>query len=377
VLSLSLQKSHLSDEIKKRIVLASVLKPVDDTRMLEKIGATLASEGFEVFLIGYPSTDSGHMPGITLLPLPRFHRISFKRLLIPWIVFKKINQVRPQIIVINTPELLLITLLNKILFRRKVVYDILENYYRTIRYTLTYPSGFRFLLAGLVRLIEIVSSPLINQFLLAEKGYTNELKFARKSIILENKLPKKVAEKFTLNRSPYHNLLFSGTLAPTTGVFEAIQLCKELHSINPNYTLTLIGYAALPEVLIKIKNEITGAPFINLIGGDKLVPHEDILHEISKAGTGIIFYPINPATENSIPTKLYEYVALKLPVIISHTAASIELVKQCNAGIVIQNGFNAGILNEQLANSTFRFACGEDIFWEPDAKKLVAVLKRL
>lgn len=355
--------------------MASVLKPVDDTRMLEKIGASLALEGFEVFIIGYPSSVTIHVPGITVLPLQRFHRASLKRLLMPWAVFKKINQVRPEFIIINTPELLFVTVLNKIFFRRKIIYDILENYYRTIRYTPTYPPVVRSLLAGLVRFIEVIFSPFIDKFLLAEKGYTNELKFARNPVILENKLPKKTAEKFKLNRSPYYNLLFSGTLSLTTGIFDAIKVSKDLHAINSNYTLTIIGYAALPGVLIKIRKEIAGAPFIKLIGADKLVPHNDILHEISKAGTGIIIYPANPGTASSIPTKLYEYLALKLPVIISHSEASVQLIKQYHAGIVIQNGSDAAIVNEQLANSDFTFTCGEDIFWETEAKKLTEALK--
>jgi hypothetical protein len=365
----------LSDEIKKRVVLASVLKPVDDTRMLEKIGATLASEGFEVFIIGHASSGTIDVQGITTMPLPQFNRISFKRLLIPWIILQKINQVKPEVIIINTPELLLVTVLSKMFSGRKIIYDILENYYRTIQHTPTYPPVLKFFIAGAVRLLEVIFSPFIDRFLLAEKGYARELKFARRPVILENKLPKKVAEKFTVNRSSYHSLLFSGTLAPTTGVFEAIKLSKDLHSVNTSYTLTLIGYAALPEVLTKIKKEIAGSPFIRLIGGDNLVPHEEILQEISKAGTGIIIYPPNPGTESSIPTKLYEYLALKLPVIISHTEASTELVEKCHAGIVIQKGFTSGILNEQLANATFTFACDEDIFWEHGAKKLIEALK--
>lgn len=365
----------MSDELKRRVVLASVLKPVDDTRMFEKIGATLVSEGFEVFIIGYPSTGKIHEPGITLLPLPGFDRISFKRLLIPWMIFRKIHQVKPEIVFINTPELLLVTILNKIFFGRKAVYDILENYYRNIRYTQTYPPVFRLLLAGIVRLTEVVFSPFIDRFLLAEKGYVNELRFARKPIILQNKLPKKVAEKFKSDHTRYHNLLFSGTFAPTTGVFEAIELSKELHAIDPNYTLTLIGYAALPDILTKIKKEISKSPFIKLIGGNKPVPHEAIMHEISIAGTGIIIYPPNPGTESSIPTKLYEYLALKLPVIISHTAASTELVRQCNGGIIVHNGLSAVMLNEHLANSTFTFVCGENIFWQTEGKNLVEALK--
>src|SRR5918995_1247366 len=134
--------------------------------MLEKLGPTLVSEGFEVFIIGYPSERAVTIPGISVLPLPRFNRTSFRRLLISWAIFKKINHVKPEVIIINTPELLLVTILNKMFFGRKVVYDILENYYQTIRYTHTYPGIFRWLLAALVRLTEVTFSPFIDRFLL-------------------------------------------------------------------------------------------------------------------------------------------------------------------------------------------------------------------
>lgn len=364
----------MSDEIKRRVVLASVLKPVDDTRMLEKIGGSLASEGFDVFIIGYPTSGKSSAPHVTLIPLPDFNRVSFKRFLICWSVFNKINQIKPEVIIINTPELLPVAFLNKLFFGRKIVYDILENYYRTIRYTDTYSQIFRYLLASVVRFTEVVFSPFISTFLLAENGYARELRFARNPLILQNKLPEKVAERFSHNRSPYHHLLFSGTLAPTTGVFEAIKLSKDLHAIHPAYTLTLIGYSARPEILTKIRKEIADAAFITLIGGDKLVPHSEILREISQAGTGIVIYPPNPGTESSIPTKLYEYLALKLPVVISHTYDSTKLVERCNAGIVLPIGFNPAILHAQLANSAFTFTQREDIFWETEAKKLIEAL---
>ncbi|HET9053887.1 MAG TPA: hypothetical protein VFM90_06935, partial [Cyclobacteriaceae bacterium] len=312
--------------------------------------------------------------GISLIPLPRFGRLSFKRLFIRWVIFMKINQLKPQVIIINTPELLLVSVLQKIFCRRKVVYDILENYYRNIRYSPVYPAVFRHLLAVAVRFTEILFAPFMDRFLLAEKGYANELKFVRKPVILENKLPKKTAGQYTPNRSPYYNLLFTGTLAPTTGVFEAIRLSKDLHAINPNYTLTLLGFAALPEVLLRIRKEIADAPFITLMGGDELVPHHDILCAISTAGTGIIIYPPNPGTESSIPTKLYEYLALKLPVIISHTEDSTNLVKQCRAGIVLQAGWNAAAVHGQLTHSAFTFDYGEEIFWETGAEKLIQAL---
>src|SRR6478735_3109399 len=106
--------------------------------MFEKLGATL-SEEFEVSIIGYPSTSNPSQSDIKFIPLPAFGRLSFKRLIIPWIVFKNINKVNPELVIINTPELLFIAVLSRIFFGRKIVYDVLENYYWTIRFTPTYP----------------------------------------------------------------------------------------------------------------------------------------------------------------------------------------------------------------------------------------------
>ncbi|MFM7852383.1 MAG: hypothetical protein ACKO96_10825, partial [Flammeovirgaceae bacterium] len=72
-------------EIKKpRIVIASVLKPVDDTRAFEKMANSLAKQNFEVYLIGQPSKNK--LPGasfIHFLPVQKFDRLSFRRWLAP------------------------------------------------------------------------------------------------------------------------------------------------------------------------------------------------------------------------------------------------------------------------------------------------------
>lgn len=365
----------MSNEIKKRVLLASVLKPVDDTRMFEKIGATLAEEGYEVFVIGYPSNVQVVTPGITVLSLPRFNRTSLKRLFIPWIVYRKINAVKPGTIIINTPELLFVAALNRIFHKRQVIYDVLENYYRTIRFTSTYPRGIRVFVASVVRLTEFIMSRFVHKFFLAEKGYERELNFVNNPVVLENKLPRKVAERHaTAQHQPYYNLLFSGTLAPSTGVFEAIKLSRELHAIDDRYRLTIIGYAAVPDVYQQIQSEIQHAGFIQLIGGGHLVAHADILREISKAGTGLILYPSNPGTESSIPTKLYEYLALRLPIVISHTGPSHELVTRYNAGVIWQPGMHAADLNRLLADSRFTFDCEDTVYWDSQAALLMTAI---
>ena len=361
---------------KRRIVLASVLKPVDETRMLEKIGGSLVETNlFDVSIIGYPS--EARPTGIRVSPLPPFKRLSFKRLVAPWIVFRKINEIKPEIIIINTPELLFIAALQRIFFGRKIVYDVLENYYRTILYTSTYPPVLKTILAFAVRLQEILFAPSVSRFFFAERGYIDELKFAKSPIVLQNKMPKALAAAYRRTVTGNSKLIFSGTLAETSGVFEAINLCKNLHKADPSYKLTLIGYCSMESVLGKIKDEIKDSSFIKLIGGNCLVPHSQILEEISKADFGIIIYPNNPSTISSIPTKLFEYVALQLPILIRHNAESHKLVEEYHVGIILDASLNYESLSRKIKTHPIQPAVSDAINWDFEAGNLIACLKLL
>jgi hypothetical protein len=368
----------LSQVIKKRrIVLASLLKPVDDTRMLEKFGATLAaSKEVEVFIIGYPTAGTTQSKTITLLPLKPFKRLSINRLKASLEVLKIIHEVKPELIIINTPELLWVAIVNRIFFGRKVIYDVLENYYRNIRFTKVYPTWIRLPLALGVRCVERLSTPFIHNYFLAEKGYVGEINFAKPNLILENKLPQHIADSF-LNNAPSTRLVFTGTIAQSTGIMEAISLCDGLYAIDKRYSLTIVGYCADPSFLVELKSQIVGKDYIKLIGGDHLVPHTQILNEISKAGVGIVIYKVNPSTINSIPTKLYEYLALQKTILIRHNSDSHQLVERLRAGIILPERPDFRALDEQLKAIPYQPTTDPTLYWESQAASLAECLKNL
>ena len=357
--------------------MASLLKPVDDTRMLEKIGATISThEELEVFIIGYPILAEINYQNITLLPLTPFKRTSLKRIKATLEVLTLINKVKPELIIINTPELLWVAILNRILFGRKIIYDVLENYYKNILFTESYPIWLRLPLSFLTRLIELISAPLIDCFFLAEKGYENELMFAKPNIILENKLPKEIANKYA-STGKVTQLIFTGTIAPTTGIIDAISICEGLHSIDNSYSLTIVGYCAKPDFLEKIKNQIEGKDFIKIIGGDHLVPHPKILEEIRKSGTGIVIYSLNPSTKSSLGTKLYEYIALNKTILIRHNTESHRIVESLNIGIVLPPIIDYTKLDTQLKALKAPIQTNPELYWDAQANSLINCLKGL
>lgn len=359
---------------KRRIVLASILKPVDDTRMFEKIGRSLARVvEYQVFIIGFPSSNTNSSDvSITFLPLKAFSRLSIGRLFAPFAVLKNTIQVKPELLIVNTHELLIVGLLNKILFGTRIVYDVRENYAQNIRHTNAFPHVMRPLLAGWVRFKERVTAPFFNGYFLAENIYADQLGFVgKKGIVLENKAM--IPTNF--RRAPKAGkirLLFSGTLAESTGVFEAIKLAKELNQLNQAVELKIIGYCALPSTYHKLQSTIRNLPFVSLIGGNKLVPHPDILNAIEHADFGIICYPASEHIHQKIPTKLYEYLACQLPVLLQKNPLWEALCKPYPAAIPFDH---ANLMPETLLSkmktTNFYQSMPETVTWSSEETRLL------
>ncbi|MEQ8425402.1 MAG: glycosyltransferase, partial [Cyclobacteriaceae bacterium] len=175
--------------IKRRIAIASVLKPIDDTRMFEKMGVTLAKTGqYDVYVIGQLSNYIPAHAGINFTGLSHVKRLSLSRLLIPVRTLSNLFKLKPEALIVNTHELLIVSLVIRILFGTRIVYDIRENYYRNIRFSEAFPSWQKFPVALWVRVKEKVTAPFFHHFILAENAYQTELNFiGRRFTILENR----------------------------------------------------------------------------------------------------------------------------------------------------------------------------------------------
>lgn len=359
---------------KRRIVLASILKPVDDTRMLEKIGRTLSNvNDYEIFVIGYPSPGTaGAHQNITQLPLKSFERISPGRLIAPWVVMKLIHKVKPELLIVNTHELLIVSILNRIFFGTRIIYDIRENYWRNIVHTKAFAAPFRLILAAWVRLKEKLTAPFFHGFFLAEKAYGKELSFLRnRHVILENKMVVPAGFQRSVNQGKIR-LLFSGTLAESTGIFQAIDLAKKLHQVDSKIELKIIGFCALASTLSEIKKKITGLSFIALVGGDRLVPHSEIVEAIGASDFGIICYPPSYHIENRIPTKLYEYMACRLPIILQKQESWVEICKPYQAALDIDfRNIQPTELLAMMTSTRFYSSDPANVTWNSEEPRLL------
>ena len=214
-----------------KLVIASLLKPVDDIRHFRKIALTLGQTSkYEINIIGFESKNNREYPSIHFHPIFKHRRPGFARFAQYFKYYLKLFQVKPTVLIVNTPELLIVSIAYKILFGSKLIYDIRENYKANFLYQKIYSYPIRHLLAYFSRIIEVLSSPFINHFILAERCYEHQLPFiGDRYTIIENKVLQSVTmtEK-RLNPKSGIRLIFTGTIAEVTGVFRAIQLTNKI-----------------------------------------------------------------------------------------------------------------------------------------------------
>jgi glycogen synthase len=299
----------------KKILLVSVLKPVNDVRMYEKLAWSLAQHPLAaVHVAGQAVKDVPVDLKIRLHPLFSFSRSSAKRFLASFKLYHFLVRLKPQAIIVCSPELLIVSLIYKILFGAELYYDIQENYALNIRYTTTYPRLLRWPLSWAVRLLERFFIVYAKGVVLAEDIYTNQLRLVgnRKTIILKNYAKESTFTKQKGGFSKTLVLLYSGTISKHYGVIEAICFAKNWHSYNPNVSLTIIGYCQEPSTWADIQALTASIDYITIIGGTELVPHDLILKEINKADIGLLPYQENKATKGRAPTKFYEYANANL-----------------------------------------------------------------
>ncbi len=369
--------------MKPTIVLASILKPVDDVRLYQKIGRALATKypdhGFH--FIGFrPASEPDYKPpNVHFHPLYHFKRLSLHRLLAGPRFFRKLWRLKPSIVVVATFELLLPVYFYSWFCKVKIMYDVQENYARNVRYTQVFPMILRWPLAQSIRLIERFCHHRIAQYLLAETCYAQEMPFMkRKATVVANKVQRSVLSPVSRIKG---RLVYSGTISRDYGVFRAIAWATQLHQIDPDITLNIIGFCPNHHDWEQLQTLLKMYPFIRLTGGQQMVPHSEIMMALQQAQFAVLPYDINQSVAGRIPTKFYECAALQTPMLAQANPAWQRFINDYPAGALIDFDDIAKVAQvwENVQQYTYykKLPTPEDIFWESEAKQLLKAWEKI
>ncbi len=338
--------------------------------------------GFESVL---PSSSDAN--GIIFHPLFSFNRLSVGRLTAQKKFWNLLREIKPEVLVVATHELLPVAWLYCKRHACRLVYDVRENYFLNLTTQQVYPGLLGKALGLLVRGIEKAVAPSVSHFFLAEEAYAQELPFlGNRFTVVQNKyLPSSVftsthqKNPVSLREARPLRLLYSGTISRLYGVLEAVKFTQQLRTWVPEAELTIIGYCADKGFLQELKQHIQPLPFVRLIGGDALVPHQEILKQEQQHHLGLLPYHPHPSTFTCIPTKLYEYMGNGLVVITEENPLWATLLERATAGI--SYSFSQELTSpkvEILLNQTYYLnGIPKEVFWLGEERKVQRIIQGL
>jgi glycosyltransferase involved in cell wall biosynthesis len=357
--------------MKKKIVIASILKPVDDVRAYEKIAQSIAKTNkYEVNIIGNLGKKESNSKHITFNTHTLRSNSIIKRILIREKTLFTILTIRPQLLIITTYELINIALLAKLFCNCKVIYDVQENYAVNAKYLSK--SILKKAYSFIIKLKEKVSRWFVSEYWLAEACYADQLNFVKNRFsIIENK-----AKAVSHIRVPKEEirLLFSGTISNYAGVKNAIYLLRKIQEKHTNASLKIIGQihdVALEKYLLE-KQKTTCNIELNISRNS--ISHDQIIDAIFSTNLGIIGYEENEINRYKVPTKLYEYSRYQLPFVVMKETHWAQIGMQLGGSIPID--FQAPNIEEIMnfiRNPYLLFTDNypEVATWEYESRKVI------
>ena len=313
-----------------KVVHITTVHPPFDTRIFHKQAKTLARAGYEVVLIAQHDGDE-MVDGVKIVALPK-PRNRFARIFgLTWRAFHLSLRERAEVYHFHDPELLPIGVLFKVFTRAKVVYDVHEDVPEQILTKHWIPRLLRRPLARVFNAFEKLLARALDAVVVATEGIAE--KFAHlKPIVIHNypdlgMLP---------NPSTRHGegkekvLVYVGGISKIRG---AIEMVKALEHLNPAWDirLDLIGKFEPPE----LEQELQGLPGYRRVRFLGWLPWSAAWKHAQITFAGLVLFHPAPNHTNSLPNKLFEYMAAGLPVVASNFPLWKEIVEGNRCGITV------------------------------------------
>ncbi|WP_353722556.1 glycosyltransferase [Dyadobacter sp. 676] len=313
----------------KRVLLLSTVHPAADSRIVYKIAASLGDH-YEVFC-ALPGLQAVPHPSIRPIGLPRFERLLHRLLFTHPAAFVKTLFLKPDIVHIFVPELIPMALLFQ--WRgSKVIYEVQENLFKKFSIKRYNNSPV------LQKLFTIFDKIARRRFycIFTDDAYIEEYRnVAKPFAIIHNYVSLPVIDAFAHPRMPAREPVFFylGVVSMERCLDTMIHACAMLKTTRPDFHLHLFGpLRASQEELEHIKgyDEVKG--HLTFHG---YTDQRDALLHAARAVAGIaLLKPVADYPE-SFPTKLFEYMALKLPVVTSDFPIYRKIVERSECGFCI------------------------------------------
>ena len=175
------------------------------------------------------------------------------------------------------------------------------------------------------------------------------------------------------------SVLYVGGFGPHRGIDTLIRAMRHLKDWGVGVQLDLVGATPGSNYVRMLKELVATLDVASHVNMVEWVPAETVPALIRRATIGAVPHHSNPHTDSTIPHKLYQYMIMSTPVLVSTSAPLDRTVRAAKAGVVfragdalhcaetIRDALRDTAALEQLGRNGHDWVVGQGHSWEQEA----------
>jgi glycosyltransferase involved in cell wall biosynthesis len=309
-----------------------------DARIREKECFSLANAGYDVILVAPDAPDTKENNLIIVgFPKPkgRLMRITVGL----WRLYKKTISLKPDIVHFHDPDVILIGLILK-MHGIKVIFDVHENFPNLAYDRQWVPLLAKWPLSAILSVLMKLSG-LIFDGIVAATPSIKELFPNSKTVVVKNMSRLDIFNDIEKLPSSYPSkICYVGGMSEARGF---IQMLDAINIVNKDLECQLILAGVIPTKLKEKTKDNPGWNYSKQLG---FLTRAEVSQLYAKCDAGLVVLAPSKNHIESLPIKMFEYMAAQLPVIASDFPIWEQLIVENECGVCV-NPYNT----QQIADA--------------------------
>ena len=322
----------------KVCVITTVHYPFD-TRIFYKEAQTLISGGYDVSIIA--AHDKNQVKNkVNIISLPKTSNKFYRMFFQSWKAFVLALKHKADIYHIHDPELLPVGLLIKLIKRRKVIYDVHEDFPSTI-WTREYLFDWmKPIAANILCILEKIFGKKYDAIITADPYVAARMRKINSNVITLLNVPPKSLIKFQPSFEKYRvkKLVHIGSLSYSRGMWVLIELMELIKISGLDIELHIYAKSTPSKDFLAFSDAIIRKGLEKEIIIHDPLPYDQMLVTLKDFDIGLIPFLDREKYYRNIATKMFDYMASGLAIIASDLPPQRTVIEEADCGKIVEPG---------------------------------------